>query len=298
MNIFSLIQSYRTYLLLEKALSCNSVNAYMSDLDKLLKYLEDIDKNPLEVELKDLQGMLVVLCKMGINSNSQARIISGIKSFYYFLELENQIITNPASNLESPKTFRKLPVFLSVEEIKKIIVSINVQKVIGQRDKAIIETLYSCGLRVSELTNLIFSNYFPEENFLIITGKGDKERMVPISSTAIKEIDKYLIKRPMPQKGHENIIFLNRKGTMISRICIFNVVKQWAKYAGIKKNVSPHTFRHSFATHLIEGGANLRAIQAMLGHERISTTEIYTHLDRDFLRSEIINHHPRNQLLF
>jgi integrase/recombinase XerD len=270
----------------------------MSDLEKLLKYFESINKNPLDAELKDLQDMIVMLCEIGISPRSQARIISGMKSFYYFLELENKITNNPTSILETPIIPKKLPIFLSLEEINKIVASVDLKKSEGQRNKAVIETLYSCGLRVSELINLTFSNYFPEENFLIVIGKGGKERMVPISSIAIAEIKKYLFKRPVSKKGYENIIFLNKNGTIISRISIFNIVKECTKRAGINKNVSPHTFRHSFATHLIEGGASLRAIQEMLGHERISTTEIYTHLDMIFLRSEIINHHPRNQLLF
>lgn len=287
------------YLLLEKALSHNSVNAYMSDLEKLLKYLDSIGKDLLNVELSDLQKMFTTLCEMGIHPRSQARIISGIKSFYYFLELEDQITNNPTEYLESPKVGRKLPEFLTVNEINSIIATIDLSKPNGQRNRAIIETLYSCGLRISELVKLSFSDFFPDEGFLKINGKGNKQRIVPISNSAIKEIQLYLIDRQRSsiEKEFENIIFLNRRGTRLSRVMVFYLVKGCTVQAGIKKNVSPHTFRHSFATHLLEGGANLRAIQAMLGHENITTTEIYTHLEIHFLRSEIIEHHPRNRFL-
>jgi len=300
MDISSLIQCYRTYLLLEKTLSHNSVNAYMSDLVKLLKYLESIGKNPLDVELRDLQKMFMILCQMGIHPRSQVRIISGIRSFYYFLELEKHITNNPTECLVFPKLGKKLPEFLTVDEINSIIATIDLSQPEGQRNKAIIETLYSCGLRVSELIKLSFSNFSSDEDFLKINGKGNKQRIVPIANSASKEIRLYLIDRQrIPvKKGFEDIVFLNRRGKGLSRIMVFYLVKDYAARAGIKRNVSPHTFRHSFATHLLEGGANLCAIQAMLGHESITTTEIYTHLESHFLRSEIIEHHPRNQLLF
>ncbi|GHT42468.1 tyrosine recombinase XerC [Bacteroidia bacterium] len=291
----SLVQSYRTHLLLEKSLSRNSVEAYLDDLNKLSDYLLTVNKHPQEVVLEDLQELVISLHEMGINPRSQARVISGIKSFYRFLELENLITKDPTELLESPKIGLKLPEFLSLHEINTMLEIIDLSQPEGQRNKAILETLYSCGLRVSELTGLCFSNLYLDEGFIKVEGKGGKQRLVPISGTAIKEIRLYLPDRNnLPvKKGFEDILFLSRRGTSLSRIMIFHLIKVYAEAAGIKKNVSPHTFRHSFATHLLEGGANLRAIQAMLGHEKITTTEIYTHLDRDFLRSEILEHHPR-----
>jgi integrase/recombinase XerD len=283
-------------LLLEKSLSRNSVDAYMNDLDKLLKYLTSIRKDPQDVALEDLQDLVASFREMGINPRSQARIVSGIKSFYRFLELEKRITRDPSELLEAPRIGLKLPAFLTLHEINTMIASIDLSQPEGQRNKAILETLYSCGLRVSELTGLRFSDLYLEEGFIRVEGKGGKQRLVPISRTAVQEINLYLLNRVHIdiKKGHENTLFLNRRGSALSRVMIFNLVKQYAELAGIRKNVSPHTFRHSFATHLLEGGANLRAIQAMLGHEKITTTEIYTHLDRDFLRSEILEHHPRN----
>jgi integrase/recombinase XerD len=269
----------------------------MDDLNKLLHYLNDIEKHPQEATLNDLQAMTVSLRDMGINPRSQARIISGIKSFYRFLLLEDLIKVDPTEMLESPKIGLKLPEFLTVDEINRIIFTIDVSQPEGQRNRAILETLYSCGLRVSELIGLRFSDLYLDEGFIRVEGKGKKQRLVPISGTAIKEINLYLIDRNLisVKKGFEDILFLSRRGTALSRIMIFHIIKVHTELAGIKKTVSPHTFRHSFATHLLEGGANLRAIQAMLGHEKIATTEIYTHLDRDFLRSEILEHHPRNK---
>ena len=296
-NISSLIQSYQTHLLLEKSLSRNSVEAYMADLNKLLNYLSSIKKHPQEVVLDDLQSMVISLHEMGINPRSQARIVSGIKSFYRFLLLEDLMRVDPTELLESPKIGLKLPEFLTVEEINQIISMIDLSQNEGHRNRAILETLYSCGLRVSELTNLRFSDLYLDEGFIKVEGKGSKQRLVPISETAIKKIELYLPDRNSIQikKGFEDILFLSRRGTSLSRIMVFHIIKVHAALAGIKKTVSPHTFRHSFATHLLEGGANLRAIQQMLGHEKITTTEIYTHLDRDFLRSEILEHHPRNK---
>jgi integrase/recombinase XerD len=292
-----LASAYRTHLLLEKSLSRHSVEAYMDDLNKLLKYLHTIGRSPQEVVLEDLQELVVSLHEMGINPRSQARIISGIKSFYRFLELEKRITKDPTELLEAPKIGLKLPEFLTLYEINAMIDVIDLSQPEGQRNKAILETLYSCGLRVSELTGLRFSNLYLDEGFIKVEGKGGKQRLVPISKTAVKEINLYLFDRnhiPV-KKGFEDMLFLNRRGASLSRVMIFNLVKMYAEQAGVRKNVSPHTFRHSFATHLLEGGANLRAIQAMLGHEKITTTEIYTHLDRDFLRSEILEHHPRNR---
>ena len=296
-DIISLVRSYQTYLLLEKSLSGNSVEAYMNDLNKLLNYLNDIKKHPQETKLEDLQSMVASLHGMGINPRSQARIVSGVKSFYRFLLLEDLIKIDPTELLESPKIGLKLPEFLTVEEINQIISTIDLSQAEGHRNRAILEILYSCGLRVSELTGLRFSDLYLDENFIKVEGKGSKQRLVPISKTAIKEIKRYLIDRNCisVKKGFENVLFLSRRGTALSRIMIFHIIKVHTELAGIKKTVSPHTFRHSFATHLLEGGANLRAIQQMLGHEKITTTEIYTHLDRDFLRSEILEHHPRNK---
>ena len=272
----------------------------MDDLKKLSDYLQSIQKEPADTDLNDLQNFLIVLHEMGICPRSQARILSGIKSFYRYLDLENKITKDPTELLESPKIGLKLPEFLTLHEIDAIIGAIDLSQAEGQRNKAIIETLYGCGLRVSELIGLRFPNLYLDEGFVKVEGKGGKQRLVPISKTAVKEIQLYLLDRnhiPV-KKGFEDYLFLSRRGTSLSRIMIFHLIKEYAELAGIHKNISPHTFRHSFATHLLEGGANLRAIQAMLGHEKIATTEIYTHLDRDFLRSEILEHHPRNRRNF
>lgn len=291
--------AYHTFLRLEKALSVNSVEAYMDDLNKLLNYLCDIGKMPEEVDLEDLQAMIAGLREIGICPRSQARIVSGIKSFYRFLLLENYIQKDPTELLESPKIGLKLPDFLTLQEINDIIGSIDLSLPEGQRNRAILETLYSCGLRVSELINIRFTDLYPDKGFIRVEGKGGKQRLVPVSPAAIKEINLYLLDRChiAVKKGYEDVLFLNRRGTALSRVMVFYIVKQHTEAAGVRKTVSPHTFRHSFATHLLEGGANLRAIQQMLGHEKIATTEIYTHLDRDFLRSEILEHHPRNNRL-
>lgn len=288
--------SYHTYLLLEKSLSEHSIDAYMSDLDKLLSFISSENIKPEDVTLNDLQQFIAQLYDLGINARSVARIISGIKSFYRFLILEEYIQKDPTELLDSPKIGFKLPEVLTVNEINNIISTIDLSLSEGQRNRAILETLYSCGLRVSELTSLRFSDLFLEEGFIRVLGKGSKQRLVPISPVAIKEINLYMTDRHLVKvkKGHEDILFLSKRGTSLSRIMIFHIIKQQTEAAGIRKNVSPHTFRHSFATHLLEGGANLRAIQQMLGHEKIATTEIYTHLDRDFLRSEILEHHPRS----
>ena len=296
-NNSDLITSYKTYLLLEKALSKNSIEAYMNDLDKLMCFLSEGNKNLQEVSLNDLQQLIAQLYDLDIHARSVARTISGIKSFYKFLVLEDYIQNDPTELLESPKIGFKLPEVLTVDEINNIISTIDLSLPEGQRNRAILETLYSCGLRVSELISLRFSDMYLDEGFVRVLGKGNKQRLVPISPVAIKEIKLYLIDRHLIKikKGNEDILFLSKRGTALSRIMIFHIIKQQTEVAGIKKTVSPHTFRHSFATHLLEGGANLRAIQQMLGHERITTTEIYTHLDRDFLRSEILEHHPRNK---
>ena len=289
--------SYQTYLQLEKSLSPRSVEAYSEDLNKLLAYFQVVGKKPEDATLDDLQEMIAGLHEIGISPRSQARIVSGIKSFYRFLSLENYISKDPTELLESPKIGLKLPEFLTITEINQIIESIDRSLPEGQRNRAILETLYSCGLRVSELINLRFSDLYLDEGFIKVEGKGRKQRLVPISPVAIKEINLYFPDRNLIpiKKGFEDVLFLSRRGTSLSRIMIFHIIKVQTELAGIKKTVSPHTFRHSFATHLLEGGANLRAIQQMLGHEKIATTEIYTHLDRDFLRSEILEHHPRNR---
>jgi integrase/recombinase XerD len=290
-------QEYYNYLRLEKSLSNNSIDAYMMDLDKLLRFLADEVKAYDHVVLNDLQQFIAQLRDIGICPRSQARIISGIKSFFRFLVLDEYISTDPADLLEIPKIGLKLPEVLTVDEINAIIASVDVSLPEGHRNRAMLEMLYSCGLRVSELITLRFSDLYPDEGFIRVLGKGSKQRLVPVSPVAIREMQLYLsdTNRVVPKKGFEDTLFLSRRGTALSRIMIFHIIKQHAEMAGIKKNVSPHTFRHSFATHLLEGGANLRAIQQMLGHERITTTEIYVHLDRDFLRSELLEHHPRNK---
>lgn len=291
-----IIRRYVQYLKLEKALAGNTQEAYMQDLEKLLNFLkaENIDFRKCTYE--NLQQFSAELHDIGIHARSQARIISGIHSFYRFLVLNNYIETDPSELLETPKIGLHLPEVLTVEEIDRIIEAVDMDKAEGQRNRAILETLYSCGLRVSELCNLKMSNLYFTEGFIKVEGKGSKQRIVPISQRAIKEIRYWLIDRQAwrIKPGYEDYVFLARWGKGISRIMIFHLIKELADKAGITKKISPHTFRHSFATHLLEGGANLRAIQAMLGHESITTTEIYTHIDRNRLRQEIIEHHPRN----
>ena len=291
-----IIRKYMQYLKLEKALAGNTQEAYMQDLEKLLNFLkaENIDFRKCTYE--NLQQFSAELHDIGIHARSQARIISGIHSFYRFLVLNNYIETDPSELLETPKIGLHLPEVLTVEEIDRIIETVDMDKAEGQRNRAILETLYSCGLRVSELCNLKLSDLYFTEGFIKVEGKGSKQRIVPISQRAIKEIRYWLIDRQAwrVKPGYEDYVFLARWGKGISRIMIFHLIKELADKAGITKKISPHTFRHSFATHLLEGGANLRAIQAMLGHESITTTEIYTHIDRNRLRQEIIEHHPRN----
>jgi len=292
-----IIHKYQIYLRLEKSLSPNSVEAYLLDLEKLLRFIRSEQINITEVTYAHLQQFVAQLYDIGIHPRSQARIISGIKSFYRFLLLEDYIQHDPTELLESPKIGLKLPEVLTVNEINQMIECIDLSLPEGQRNRAILEVLYSCGLRVSELTALRFSDVYFEEGFIKVEGKGSKQRLVPISGVALHEIKNYLYDRNQIQvkKGFEDILFLSRRGTSLSRIMIFHMIKQYTEMAGIKKNISPHTFRHSFATHLLEGGANLRAIQEMLGHEKITTTEIYIHMDREFLRKEILEHHPRNR---
>lgn len=291
-----IIKKYQQYLRLEKSLSKNTLDAYLTDLDKLLSFLLLEGIGITDITLNDLQRFAAGLHDIGIHARSQARIISGIKSFFHFLIMTDYIEADPSELLEGPKIGFKLPEVLTVEEIDNIISAVDLSKNEGQRNRAILETLYSCGLRVSELTNLKLSGLYFDEGFIKVDGKGNKQRLVPISPRAIKEIKLYFIDRNRVniKKDYEDYVFLSRRGTNLSRIMIFHLIKELAETTGIIKNISPHTFRHSFATHLLEGGANLRAIQCMLGHESIATTEIYTHIDRNMLRSEIIEHHPRN----
>lgn len=291
-----IIRKYQQYLKLEKALSANTLDAYLTDLNKLLCFLKTENIDMLAVTLDDLQRFAAGLHDIGIHPRSQARILSGIKSFFHFLVMADYREDDPSELLEGPKIGFKLPEVLTVEEIDTIISTVDMSKKEGQRNRAILETLYSCGLRVSELCNLKLSELYFDEGIIKVEGKGSKQRLVPISPRAIKEIKYWLLDRNLGKikKGFEDYVFLARWGNSISRIMVFHLIKELAEKAGITKNISPHTFRHSFATHLLEGGANLRAIQCMLGHESIATTEIYTHIDRNMLRSEIIEHHPRN----
>ena len=293
----NIIDKYKTWLRLEKSLSANSIEAYLTDLDKLIRFVESEGKDFATISYQDLQQFVAQLRDIGIHPRSQARIISGIKSFYRFLLLDEYITADPTELLESPKIGLKLPEVLTVNEINDILDTIDLSLPEGQRNRAMLEVLYSCGLRVSELISLRYSDVYFDEGFIRVEGKGSKQRLVPISETAIREIKNYLLDRNLMvvKKGFEDILFLSRRGTALSRIMVFHIIKQQTEMAGVHKNVSPHTFRHSFATHLLEGGANLRAILEMLGHEKISTTEIYTHIDRQFLRKEILEHHPRSR---
>ena len=291
-----IIIKYRQYLKLEKSLSENTVMAYTSDLDKLIQYLKEENINIMDVSLDDLENFAADLRDIGIHPRSQARILSGIRSFFHFLLIEDYIQQDPSELLESPQIGKHLPDILSVEEIDNLINAIDRSTKKGQRNCAILETLYSCGLRVSELCNLKISDLYLDEGFIKVEGKGSKQRLVPISPKAIKEIKNYFLTRGdgLIKPEFEDYVFISRFGKNISRIMVFHIIKELADKIGLKKSISPHTFRHSFATHLLEGGANLRAIQCMLGHESIGTTEIYTHIDRVRLRDEIICHHPRN----
>ena len=294
-----MLKRYRQYLILEKSLSSNTLEAYMDDALKLLDYIEDCGIDIQDVTLDLLHEFSAAMADMGIAPRSQARVISGVKSLFKFLCLDGYREDDPSELLEAPKIGRHLPDVLSVQEIDAIIGCIDLSIPEGQRNRAMIETMYSCGLRVSELISLKMSDLYLEEGFIRVTGKGSKQRLVPISNKAVHEINLYLSDRCHIdiKPGAESYVFLSlRRGRPISRIMVFDVVKELTAKAGINKTVSPHTFRHSFATHLLEGGANLRAIQCMLGHEKISTTEIYTHIDRSRLREEIIMHHPRNIL--
>jgi len=290
-------KGFKAYLQLEKSLSENSVDAYIHDIEKFTQFLSinKVEKAPKEIELSDFEVFLKWINELGMTPASQARIISGLRSFYKFCIQEQISQTDPTALLEAPKLAKHLPDTLSYNEIEKIISTIDLSTPEGMRNKAIIETLYSCGLRVSELVNLKLSCLYFDVGYVRITGKGDKERLVPIGSSAIKYIMIYLGNIRVHMKvmpGNEDVVFLNRRGRKLSRVMIFMIIKEAAKNAGITKSISPHTFRHSFATHLVEGGADLRAVQEMLGHESITTTEIYTHLDREYLRDTLQQYHP------
>jgi integrase/recombinase XerD len=290
-------KGFKAYLQLERSLSDNSVEAYLADIEKLTAFLQLTStlKPPSELELNDLQAFVKWIAELGMTQASQARIISGIRAFYKYCLLEDITQTDPTTLLEAPKLKRHLPDILSFDEIENIIAQIDLSTAEGGRNKAILETMYSCGLRVSEVVNLKLSQLFLDVGFVRVVGKGNKERLVPIGSSAIKYITLYRknIRVHLPvQAGEEDILFLNRRGKRLTRVMIFLIIKDLVKKAGITKNISPHTFRHSFATHLVEGGADLRAVQEMLGHESITTTEIYTHLDREFLRKTLEKFHP------
>jgi integrase/recombinase XerD len=293
-----LIRQFRHYLTLERSLSANSIEAYTRDVQKLADYVgkEFPSKSPLELELEHLRKFVTVLAKLEISPYSQARIISGIKAFYRFLMYEDRITEDPAQLLEAPKLGRKLPDTLSFAEIETLLAAIPLGESEGHRNRAMIEMLYSSGLRVSELVELKKSQVFADVGFLKVVGKGNKERLVPVGRAALhylKLYDEHVRAQQVPAKGQEEFVFLNRRGQKLTRVMVFLIIKKTAEKAGIKKSISPHTFRHSFATHLIEGGADLRAVQEMLGHESITTTEIYTHLDRDYLRQVLTEFHPR-----
>ena len=291
----NIIDKYKTWLRLEKSLSANSIEAYLTDLDKLIRFVESEGKDFATISYQDLQQFVAQLRDIGIHPRSQARIISGIKSFYRFLLLDEYITADPTELLESPKIGLKLPEVLTVNEINDILDTIDLSLPEGQRNRAMLEVLYSCGLRVSELISLRYSDVYFDEGFIRVEGKGSKQRLVPISETAIREIKNYLLDRNLRvvKKGFEDILFLSRRGTALSRIMVFHIIKQQTEMAGVHKNVSPHTFRHSFATHLLEGGANLRAIQEMLGHADISSTQIYAQLVNQKLKDVYNKAHPR-----
>jgi integrase/recombinase XerD len=299
LNWQSAIKGFQSYLKLERSLSGNSIEAYTRDIEKLAQFAdtETGSIKPENITLADLRRFINWVNELGMIPSSQARTLSGIKAFYKYLLMEDVIKVNPSELLEGPKITRKLPDTLSYEDINKIIAAIDLSKPEGPRNKAIIEVLYGCGLRVSELTELKLSNLYLDIEFIKVTGKGSKERLVPVGGSAIKALKTWIEEvrvHAAIKKGEEDLVFLNRRGSRLSRVFIFMVIKDLAVLAGIRKTISPHTFRHSFATHLVEGGADLRAVQEMLGHESITTTEIYTHLDREYLKSTIIQFHPRN----
>lgn len=296
----SLIKGFKEYMLLERSFSENSIDAYHRDINKFVEYLQisGHEKSPLEIEAEDVRQFVFSLNDMGLGARSQGRILSGVKAFYKYLLLEDITDNDPTALLEGPRLARKIPEVMTVEEVQTILASIDLSTDHGTRNRAMLEVLYACGLRVSELTHLRISNLFLDVGFIKVIGKNDKERLIPIGEEAKKHILIYKeeVRKKMKniKKGQEDILFLNRRGNTLTRIMLFYIVKEAAAAAGLDKNVSPHTFRHSFATHLIEGGADLKAVQDMLGHESITTTEIYTHLDTDYLRETVLMYHPRN----
>jgi integrase/recombinase XerD len=292
------IKGFKSFLKLEKSLSGNSIEAYAHDVDKLVQFLEyrKMDLQPRDITLQILQEFIKWINQLGMSARTQSRVISGLRTFFKYLLLENVITGNPAELLESPRIGRELPDTLRVDEIDRLFDAIDLSSPEGERNKAMLEVLYGCGLRVSELVNLKISDLHFSDGFISVIGKGDKQRLVPIGSRAVKQIEIYRqqVRSHIDiKKGQEDFIFLNKRGSKLTRVMVFYIIKGLAEKAGIRKTISPHTFRHSFATHLIEGGADLRAVQEMLGHASITTTEIYTHLDRDFLRSNILQYHPR-----
>lgn len=292
------IKGYKAYLRLERSLSVNSIEAYVRDIQKLIQFYEThgMTVSPLKVDIEHLRGLIKWSNELGMMPTSQARMISGLRSFFHYLLLENLIDIDPSEQLDAPRLGRKLPDTLDMEDIDRLIGAIDLSKPGGERNRAIIETLYSCGLRVSELVNLKLSDLHLKNGFIRVVGKGNKERIVPAGSVVKKRIEEYIQfsrVHVQPQAGEEDIVYLNKRGKRLSRVMIFLMIKELASAIGLNKSISPHTFRHSFATSLVEGGADLRAVQEMLGHESITTTEIYTHLDREYLRQVIISHHPR-----
>ena len=296
-NPDKILKKYKQYLQLEKSLSPNTVHAYLADVNKLFQFLAEEKIHPYDATLENLETFSASLRDVGIQARSQARILSGIRSFYHYLIMEDYLEADPSELLDSPQIGLHLPEVLTIEEIDTLIGTIDLSSNEGQRNRTILETLYSCGLRVSELCQLKISDLYLDEGFIKVEGKGSKQRLVPISPRAIQELRLYFIDRNLTtiKPGFEDFVFISKRGKNISRIMVFHIIKELADAIGLQKNISPHTFRHSFATHLLEGGANLRAIQCMLGHESIGTTEIYTHMDTHRLRSEIIEHHPRNR---
>lgn len=296
------IQQFRAYLLFERSLSPNTLEAYLSDVQKFVQYLEleQSTLEPLAVQRQHLEQFILWANRLGLEASSQARLISGLRAFYKFLLVEDLLDEDPTEMLEGPRLHRKMPDVLSLHDIQRMLNSINLSEAQGHRNRAIVETLYACGLRVSELVNLRMTNLFLEAGFVKVLGKNDKERLVPIGGEAVKYVRIYLddvrSKQESIKPGEENFVFLNNRGARLSRVMVFYIIKDLAAQAGILKNISPHTFRHSFATHLVEGGADLKAVQDMLGHESITTTEIYTHLDTEYLKETIYLYHPRMKM--
>ncbi|MFZ4633482.1 MAG: site-specific tyrosine recombinase XerD [Saprospiraceae bacterium] len=290
------VDQFQSYLLLERSLSKHTLEAYLRDVQKLVQYLDLTGQpvNPETVTPEMLSRFLFWMNDLGLEQSSQARLVSGLRAFYKFLMVDDHLSEDPTSLLDAPRLYRKIPAVLSISEIQRMLAAIDLSEPLGLRNRAILEVLYACGLRVSELVTLRMSNLFLEAGFVKVHGKNNKERLVPIGGEAIKHLRHYLTHaRTEPKPGAENTVFLNRRGAPLTRVMVFYIIKDLAAAAGIQKTISPHTFRHSFATHLVEGGADLKAVQDMLGHESITTTEIYTHLDTEYLRETILMHHPR-----